>query len=312
MSDTTTASAETEVRPFRIDVPEREIEELRRRIDATRWPTKELVADRSQGVQLAAMQELARYWTTEYDWRRCEARLNALPQFKTEIDGLNIHFIHVKSRHENALPLIMTHGWPGSIDRAARDHRPPHRPDRARRTRRGRVPPRAAVDPRLRLLRRADRARLGPHPHRPGLARAHAAPRLHPVRRAGRRRGLPGHRRDGPPVTRRFARHPHEPAHAGAGRRRRPERVATHQRRTCCPRPARRIPRDRHRLLRGAGNAPGDDRLRPSGFTHRPGGLDDRSRHRRLREDRPRLCRQSNPRAISPGNTSSTTSRCIG
>ena len=115
MSDTTTASAETAVRPFRIEVPEREIEELRRRIDATRWPTKELVADRSQGVQLAAMQELARYWTTEYDWRRCEARLNALPQFKTEIDGLNIHFIHVKSAHENALPLIMTHGWPGSI-----------------------------------------------------------------------------------------------------------------------------------------------------------------------------------------------------
>jgi len=115
MSDTTTASAETGVRPFRIEVPEREIEELRRRIDATRWPTKELVADRSQGVQLAATQELARYWTTEYDWRRCEARLNALPQFKTQIDGLNIHFIHVKSAHENALPLIMTHGWPGSV-----------------------------------------------------------------------------------------------------------------------------------------------------------------------------------------------------
>ena len=109
------ASAETEVRPFRIDIPEREIEELRRRIDATRWPTKELVADRSQGVQLAAAQELARYWTTEYDWRRCEARLNALPQFKTKIDGLDIHFIHVKSVHENALPLVMTHGWPGSI-----------------------------------------------------------------------------------------------------------------------------------------------------------------------------------------------------
>src|SRR5437899_5086113 len=115
MSDTTTASAETDVRPFLIDVPEREIEELRRRIDATRWPTKELVADRSQGVQLAVTQELARYWTTEYDWRRCEARLNALPQFKTEIDGLDIHFIHVKSHHENALPLIITHGWPGSV-----------------------------------------------------------------------------------------------------------------------------------------------------------------------------------------------------
>ena len=88
---------------------------MRRRIAATRWPTKELVEDRSQGVQLATLQELARYWTTEYDWRKCEARLNALPQFTTEIDGVEIHFIHVRSRHENALPLIMTHGWPGSV-----------------------------------------------------------------------------------------------------------------------------------------------------------------------------------------------------
>jgi pimeloyl-ACP methyl ester carboxylesterase len=115
MSDTTTASAESAVRPFRIEVPQGEIDELRRRIDATRWPTRELVTDRSQGVQLTAIQNLARYWTTEYDWRRCEARLNALPQFKTEIDGLEIHFIHVESVHKNALPLIMTHGWPGSV-----------------------------------------------------------------------------------------------------------------------------------------------------------------------------------------------------
>jgi pimeloyl-ACP methyl ester carboxylesterase len=115
MSDTTTASAESAVRPFRIEVPQGEIDELRRRINATRWPTRELVTDRSQGVQLGAIQNLARYWATEYDWRRCEARLNALPQFKTEIDGLDIHFIHVESAHENALPLIMTHGWPGSV-----------------------------------------------------------------------------------------------------------------------------------------------------------------------------------------------------
>ena len=115
MSDTTTASAESAVRPFRIEVPQGEIDELRRRINAARWPTRELVTDRSQGVQLAAIQNLARYWATEYDWRRCEARLNALPQFKTEIDGLDIHFIHVESAHKNALPLIMTHGWPGSV-----------------------------------------------------------------------------------------------------------------------------------------------------------------------------------------------------
>jgi pimeloyl-ACP methyl ester carboxylesterase len=103
------------IRPVTIDVPQADLDDLRRRVEATRWPSEELVADRSQGVQLAAMQELARYWTTEYDWRKNEARLNALPQFKTEIDGLNIHFIHVQSAHADALPLIMTHGWPGSI-----------------------------------------------------------------------------------------------------------------------------------------------------------------------------------------------------
>jgi pimeloyl-ACP methyl ester carboxylesterase len=109
-----TAEATT-IRPFRIAVPEEQLAELRRRIEAMRWPSEELVGDRSQGVQLATLQALASYWTTEYDWRRCEARLNALPQFTTEIDGVDIHFIHVRSRHENALPLIMTHGWPGSV-----------------------------------------------------------------------------------------------------------------------------------------------------------------------------------------------------
>jgi pimeloyl-ACP methyl ester carboxylesterase len=110
------ATAEaTAIRPFRIEVPEEQHAELRRRIEATRWPSRELVADRSQGVQLATMQALARYWATEYDWRKCEARLNALPQFTTEIDGVDIHFIHVRSRHEHALPRIMTHGWPGSV-----------------------------------------------------------------------------------------------------------------------------------------------------------------------------------------------------
>src|SRR5436853_5992320 len=105
----------TAIRPFRIEIPEADIKALRARIAATRWPTRELVTDRSQGVQLAAIQNLARYWTNEYDWRRCESRLNDLPQFKTEIDGVDIHFIHVESAHEHALPLIMTHGWPGSV-----------------------------------------------------------------------------------------------------------------------------------------------------------------------------------------------------
>jgi pimeloyl-ACP methyl ester carboxylesterase len=103
------------IRPFRIEVPEEELAELRRRIAAARWPSKELVTDRSQGVQLGTLRELAHYWTSDYDLRRLQARLNALPQFKTEIDGVDIHFIHVRSPHENALPLIITHGWPGSV-----------------------------------------------------------------------------------------------------------------------------------------------------------------------------------------------------
>ena len=108
-------AAPVTVRPFRIDIPEEKLTDLRRRIAATQWPEKEPVPDQSQGVHLATMQTLARYWGTEYDWRRCETKLNALPHFKTEIDGLEIHFIHVRSQHEDALPLIVNHGWPGSI-----------------------------------------------------------------------------------------------------------------------------------------------------------------------------------------------------
>ena len=103
------------IRPFSFHAQEAELAELRTRIEATRWPERETVIDQSQGPQLATMQKLARYWATEYDWRKCEAKLNALPQFMTEIDGLDIHFIHVRSEHENALPVIITHGWPGSI-----------------------------------------------------------------------------------------------------------------------------------------------------------------------------------------------------
>ena len=114
LADQHTATDDT-IRPFRTEVPEEAIADLRQRIAATRWPTKETVTDYSQGVQLAAMQDLVTYWGTGYDWRPCEAKLNALPQFTTEIDGLRIHFIHVKSRHEGALPLIITHGWPGSL-----------------------------------------------------------------------------------------------------------------------------------------------------------------------------------------------------
>jgi pimeloyl-ACP methyl ester carboxylesterase len=109
------ASASEAIRPFRIDIPQGALDDLRRRIAETRWPDKETVADGSQGNQLATLQKIVRHWGTDYDWRKIEARLNALPMFMTEIDGLDIHFIHVRSRHENALPLIVTHGWPGSI-----------------------------------------------------------------------------------------------------------------------------------------------------------------------------------------------------
>jgi len=115
MTLTAERSGATTIRPFHVDVPEETLAELRRRIAATQWPGQEVVPDRSQGVQLATIQALARHWAGEHDWRACEAKLNALPQFKTTIDGLDVHFIHVKSRHENALPVIITHGWPGSV-----------------------------------------------------------------------------------------------------------------------------------------------------------------------------------------------------
>ena len=109
------ASASDAIRPFRVHFPDAELAELRRRVSATQWPERETVTDQSQGPQLATLQKLARYWVTEYDWRKVEARLDALPNFVTEIDGLDIHFIHVRSKHKNALPLIVTHGWPGSV-----------------------------------------------------------------------------------------------------------------------------------------------------------------------------------------------------
>jgi pimeloyl-ACP methyl ester carboxylesterase len=117
MEATTSTESPTtgEIRPFTVDIPQEDLDDLRRRVLATRWPSKELVDDRSQGVQLATIKALASYWAGEHDWRKCESKLNALPQFMTEIDGVDIHFIHVRSPHEDALPLVMTHGWPGSV-----------------------------------------------------------------------------------------------------------------------------------------------------------------------------------------------------
>ncbi|MEU0155973.1 epoxide hydrolase N-terminal domain-containing protein [Micromonospora fulviviridis] len=112
---TQTLARATDIRPFTVEIPESDLQALRQRIAATRWPDKQLVNDQSQGVPLETSQALARYWEKEYDWRKVEARLNSLPNFITEIDGLDIHFLHIRSKHEDALPLIVTHGWPGSI-----------------------------------------------------------------------------------------------------------------------------------------------------------------------------------------------------
>ncbi len=106
------ANSDTAIRPFRVTIPEKALVELRGRLAATRWPSRELVGDRSQGVQLATLEALVHYWATDYDWRKCEAKLNDLPHFITEIDGLDIHFLHIRSQHADALPLIVTHGWP--------------------------------------------------------------------------------------------------------------------------------------------------------------------------------------------------------
>ena len=173
------------IRPFRVNFPDSELVELRRRINATRWPERETVPDQSQGVQLATIQALARYWATEYDWRKVEAKLNSLPNFITEIDGLDIHFIHVRSKHENALPLIVAHGWPGSIIEQMKIIDQLANPDSAWRERFGRLRYRDPVDARLRLLRKADWNWLGSRAHRARLGRLDEAPRSRSLRGAG-------------------------------------------------------------------------------------------------------------------------------
>src|SRR5215208_3196157 len=252
-------TTETTIRPFRVDVPEEDLVELRRRIAATRWPERETVDDSSQGVRLATIRELARYWGTDYDLRRFEARLNALPQFKTEIDGVDIHFIHVRSPHENALPLIMTHGWPGSVVELLETVGPLTDPT----AHGGR-----AEDAFDLVLPSVPGYGFSEEPRETGwdpgrvarLGGADAPPRLHPLCRPGRRRGRRRHRRDGTAGARGAARHPHQLARDGAGR---PPaggiRAGTRGRRH-----ARHIQGERLRLLPGDGHAAADDRLRPA------------------------------------------------
>ena len=158
----TTVETAVDIRPFHVDIPDEALEDLRRRIAATQWPETETVADQSQGVPLAMIQKLARYWMTDYDWRTCEAKLNALPQFITEIDGLDIHFIHVRSQHEDALPLIVNHGWPGSIIEQLKIIDRLTDPTAHGGERGGRVPCGDSVDAGLRVLGEADETGWGP------------------------------------------------------------------------------------------------------------------------------------------------------
>ena len=159
------------LRPFEFHASDEDLADLRRRIAATRWPDRETVTDDSQGVQLATMQKLASYWATDYDWRKVEARLNALPQFITEIDGLDIHFIHVRSKHPNALPIIITHGWPGSIIEQLKIIDPLTDPTAHGGTRGRRVRRRDPVDARATVSRPSRPPPAGIPAHRPGLAR---------------------------------------------------------------------------------------------------------------------------------------------
>ena len=303
-----TVETATEIRPFQVEIPEEELDDLRRRIAATRWPSKELVADRSQGVQLATMQELARYWATDYDWRKAEAKLNALPQFTTEIDGVDIHFIHVKSQHENALPLIMTHGWPGSVIELLETVGPLTDP-----TAHG-GSAEDAFDLVLPSLPgygfSGEPTELGWNPGRVAQAWAEL------MRRLGYTRYVAQGGDVGAAVTDAMGRQAPEgllgihmnllvTVLAGAPCRRKPTRNARRRR-------ARHVQGDRLRLLPGAGHAAADDRLRPAGFTRRPGGLDARPRHGQLLQDLRAPSSTGSPRAISPGTTSSTTSRCTG
>src|SRR5215208_2915487 len=285
------AGTATEIRPFQIEIPEERIDDLRRRIEATRWPSKELVDDRSQGVQLATLKALAEYWATDYDFGRIEARLNALPQFTTEIDGVEIHFIHVRSQHEDALPLIMTHGWPGSVIELLETVGPLTDPSAH-----GGTPEDAfhLVLPSLPGYGfSGEPTELGWDSGR--IARAWAErvggadgpPRLHALRRPGGRRGRRRHGRDGPPGARGAARHPPQRAPRGG---RSPGPTAGGVR--AGTRGARRA----HHVLDGwPGHRPGavhpaaDDRLLPAGFTRRAGGLDARPRHGQLLQDLPRL-----------------------
>ena len=212
-------NTDTAIRPFRVNMPEADLADLKRRLAATRWPDKETVADQSQGAQLAKLQELVRYWGTDYDWRKAEAKLNAFPQFMTTIDGVDIHFIHVRSRHPNAMPLIVTHGWPGSVFEQIKLIDPLTDP-----TRHGGRAEDAfdVVIPSLPGFGYSARpTEAGWGLERVGRAWDVLMKRLkvHPLRRAGRRLGSGRRRGDGTAGAVGTARHPHQLAGRGDERR---------------------------------------------------------------------------------------------
>ena len=283
------AAEDNAIRPFRVDVPEEQLIDLRRRIAATRWPDRETVSDRSQGVQLAKLQELVRYWGTEYDWRKAEAKLNALPQFMTTIDGVDIHFIHVRSRHPNALPVIITHGWPGSVIEQLKIIGP-------------------LTDPTAHGGRAEDAFDVvipsmpgygfsgkptgtGWDPDRIGRAWAELMKRLGYTRYVAQGGDW------GSPVSSAMARqapagllgHPHQPAGDGAARgrrgarRRRARAGGTLREGARGVRLARHVLQEVHGLRRDDGHAAADDRLRLDGFSGGARGLDIRLQQRRAR-----------------------------
>src|SRR5213592_2291974 len=281
----TIAQTATDIRPFHVETPEEKLAELRRRIAATRLPSGELVEDRSQGVQLATIQELAAYWATDYDLGRVEARLNALPQFTTEIDGVEIHFIHVTSSHENALPLIMTHGWPGSVIELLDSVGPLTDP-----TAHG-----GSGDDAFHLVLPSlpgygfsgEPVELGWDLGRTARAWAELMRRLGYTRYVAQGGDVDAG------VTDAMGRQAPEglvgthtnllvPALSGT--------MPTNTRRSRADRHLRAI---RKRLLRRDGHEAADNRLRLAGLADRPRGLDGRPRYRRLFQDRARLCRRA-------------------
>ena len=291
------------IRPFRVEVAQADIDDLRQRLRATRWPEKETVSDLTQGVPLATARELARYWAEDYDFGRLATRLNAFPQFLTEIDGLDIHFIHARSPHPRRAAADH-HARLARLDhRDAQRHRPADRPDGLRRRRGGRLRRGGPIDARLRVLRQADDHRLGPGPYRRRLDRPDAAPRLHALRRPGRRLGRPDHRCDRGDGAARAARDPLQHARHRRARRlpgphvQRLRDRAPGADRSVCGRAARlrpaELPLHEGRRVRARDGEPPADAVRPRRFAGRARGLDARPRRLQPRGHREGLRREA-------------------